>query len=298
MRQSYIPTVAELQAFLACAKLGTTTGAAQSLNLTQSAVSRSIQSAEARLGVQLFLRVRKRLLLSDAGRVFLREAERLLDGLDAAALNVMAFGGHRDVLRLAVLPTFGATWLIPRLTALQQVAPRVTFDISARLMQVDFDAEPFDAAIHRGVHPHPGVRTEHLADEVLVAVAAPELLARREAGDAGDAGLASLPLLQQSTRPTLWLDWFRDAGLDHRRISRGARFEHFGMIIEAAIAGLGVALVPQVLVAERLRGGVLALASARRVRSAQPYTLCYPDRSEDSDGFRAFRGWILEQAAG
>jgi len=294
MRQVYTPSIAELQAFTSCARTGATTRAAQSLNLTQSAISRSINSLEERLGVRLFHRVRQRLVLSDAGRALQRDAENLLADLDQAAITVMAFGGHGQVLRLAVLPTFASTWLIPQLHSFQSISSEVTFDISARLSAVDFETDPFDAAIQRGDHRSAGAQALMLMDEYLVVVAAPSLLEDRHVLE--DSELAKLPLLQQSTRPSLWLDWFRHAGLDPRTILRGARFDHFDMVINAAIAGLGVALVPEVLAQKGLAEGQLVLASKRRLLGVEPFTLIYPQRSEEIEGFVLFKDWLLEQA--
>lgn len=291
MRRNYIPTMAELQAFDALVRLGTTHTAAEALNLTQSAVSRTLGALEERLGVLLFHRVRQRLVISDAGRALHREARAILARADQAAMTVMAFGGHADVLRLAVLPTFGATWLIPRLAGFQAVAPTVTLDVATRLHAVDFAAEGFDAAIQRGPQRAVGAVTEHLIDERLVVVAAPALLPGGR--PLSDAALARLPLLQQSTRPDLWLDWFRDAGLDPRAILRGPRFEQFAMVIEAARAGLGAALLPEVLVAERLAEGSLCLASSRTRDSGTPYMLVYPPQSAELPSFRQFRDWVM-----
>ena len=108
--------------------------------------------------------------------------------------------------------------------------------------------------------------------------------------------LAELPLLQQATRPSLWLDWFRHAGRDPRTILRGARFDHFDMVMTAAVAGLGVALVPEMLVRNELRDGRLVLASERRLPGAEPYALLFPARSEAIAGFSRFRDWLVAEA--
>ena len=291
MRKSYIPTVAELDAFCACARLGTTTLAAKSLNLTQSAISRSVASLEERLGVNLFTRARQRLALSDAGRAFLPEAETLLVKLNEAAVSVMAFGGHGAIMRIAALPTFGRIWLVPRLARYQAHHPDVTFDVTARLSPVDFEDDPFDVAVMRGPHQAGGGDAIPLVAETLVVVAAPSLL--DDAAALSDEELLSLPLLQQSTRPTLWLDWFRHAALDPRRILRGARFDHFDMVLDAAKAGLGVALVPELLAREPLRDGSLRLASPRRFSSGETYMLFYPERSAENPVFTQFRDWLV-----
>lgn len=295
MRHAYTPTLPELQAFVQAAETGSTTRAAAALGLTQSAVSRSLNSLEARLGVRLFHRVRQRLVLSDAGRAMLREAGRILADLDDAALTVMSFGGHSEVLRIAALPTFGAIWLIPRLHRFAAGAPDVTFDMTATLEPVDFDRAPCDLAVLRGAPgPRPGLRSAVLVPERLVVVAAPALLPG--GGLLEDADLARLPLLQQATRPNLWLDWFLDAGLDPITILRGARFEQFGMVLAAARAGMGAALVPEVLVTADLASGALRLASRRWMTGALPYTLTWPERSEERASFRAFRDWLVEDA--
>ena len=291
MRHAYAPSFHELQAFVASAESGSATQAATTLGLTQSAVSRSINTLEARLGVKLFHRVRRRLVLSDAGRALLRDASRLLADLDQTALTVMSFGGHRDVLRLAALPTFGAVWLMPRLARFAEVAPEVTFDMATTLAPIDFDQGPFDFAVIRGL---PGAGDVVLAEERLVVVAAPQLLPEK-GKPLADKELARLPLLQQATRPNLWRDWFLDAGLDPITIARGARFEQFGMVLAAARAGMGVALVPEVLVTDEIARGELRLASTRSMLTDTPYILTYPPRSEDVAAFRTFRDWLVRQ---
>lgn len=291
MRHAYTPSFHELQAFVASAESGSATQAATTLGLTQSAVSRSINTLEARLGVKLFHRVRRRLVLSDAGRALLRDASRLLADLDQTALTVMSFGGHRDVLRLAALPTFGAVWLMPRLARFAEVAPEVTFDMATTLAPIDFDQGPFDFAVIRG-RQRPGDVV--LAEERLVVVAAPQLLPEK-GKPLADKDLARLPLLQQATRPNLWRDWFLDAGLDPITIARGARFEQFGMVLAAARAGMGVALVPEVLVTDEIARGELRLASTRSMLTDTPYILTYPPRSEDVAAFRTFRDWLVRQ---
>ena len=112
-----------------------------------------------------------------------------------------------------------------------------------------------------------------------------------------DAALARLPLLQQATRPSLWLDWFLDAGLDPITLLRGPRFEQFGMVLAAARAGLGVALVPEMLVQDDLAAGAVRLVSRRRMRTGTPYVMTYPVRSLGVPAFVAFRDWLIKDVA-
>ncbi|KQQ80839.1 LysR substrate-binding domain-containing protein [Aureimonas sp. Leaf324] len=292
MRPAYHPTIAELRAFVACMDKGSVTEAAASLNLTQSTVSRSLALLEDKLGVPLFHRVRKRLVPSDAGRLFAVDAAAVLARLDEASVKTMAFGGRREILNLAVLPTFAARWLAPRLVAFSRAEPGISLNVSARLGAVDFDRDGFDAAIRRvGAAAGSGGGLVLLADR-LCAVASPELLDGREAR--GEGALTGLPLLQQATRPTLWLEWFREAGLDARDILRGHRFEQFAMVVEGAVAGLGVALVPDFAVERELRAGLLTLASPRRLALPDPYTLLHPPRSLERPAFAKFHRWLRE----
>jgi LysR family glycine cleavage system transcriptional activator len=276
MRKAHIPKIGELQAFTACATLGTTTLAAEELNLTQSAISRALSSLEDRLGVPLFHRARQRLSLAPAGYAFLPRARSLLAELEDAAMSVMAFGGDRSVIRIAVLPSFGRRWLMPRLARLHASLPSLSFDIQARLDPVNFTTETCDLAIMRKPHETGDVHSTVLLTEKLIVVAAPALIGSRNALSTED--FLCLPLLQQSTRPTLWLDWFASLDVDLRHVLRGARADHFDMVIEMACAGMGVAIVPEVLVRPELASGALQRASARSLATGEDYTLITPRR--------------------
>jgi LysR family transcriptional regulator, glycine cleavage system transcriptional activator len=280
MRRAYTPSLPELQAFVQAAKTASATQAGDALGLTQSAISRSLASLEARLGVQLFVRARQRLTLSDAGRAFLPQAQAILAQLDAAALGVMSFGGQRQVIRIACLPSFAAVWLIPRLATFMAAHPDVAVDVSATLTPLDFATDARDAAIVRGPVSGP---CDVLADERLIVVAAPHLAATL----LDDAAIARLPLLQQATRPDLWLQWFGTG-----QVARGPRFEQFGMVLAAARAGLGVGLVPQVLAAPDIATGTLRQASARTMATQTPYVLTYAQRSQENAAFVALRAHL------
>ncbi len=252
--------------------MGTTIAAGEALGLSQSAVSRALASLEARLGLSLFLRFRRRLTLTDAGRSFLPEAERLLADLDRAARDVMGFGGG-PVLRIACLPTFAQIWLIPRLAEFMQKTG-TTVDLSTTLGPVGFERDPRDAAVLRG--PVEG-RSAVLAPDRLIAVAAP--------GRGDD--LARMPLLQQATRPDLWPAFLDGAP------ARGPRFETFGMVLAAARAGIGAALIPEVLVERDLAEGSLVRLSGRVLDGGAPYVLVWPARSEALPIFRALRAALI-----
>lgn len=289
IRSRHTPSVAELSALVACASLGTAAQAAEALGLTPSAVSRSIRGLEDRLGVALFDRRRQRLILSDAGRALVRDAQAILAQIDASARMVMAFGGSGAVLRLAVLPTFAAAWLIPRLARFAAEAPDVSIDLTAELGPVDFDDSPFDAAIQRADLARPGMVVTPLAEERLIVVAAPALIGT---GPVDPAGLSEFPLIQQSTRPQLWADWLAAAGAPAETDGRrGPRFAQFGMILAAARAGMGLAILPDIFVADALADGSLRRIGDTAIPGPAPYALIRPPR-EPGPALSRFEAWL------
>ena len=288
IRSRHTPTVAELSALTECARLGTAARAADALGLTPSAVSRSIRGLEDRLGVALFTRQRQRLLLTDAGRALVREADAILSQIDTAARTVMAFAGSGAVLRLAVLPTFAQAWLIPRVAAFAQAAPEVSLDVTAVLDPVDFSEGPFDAAIQRADLARPGTVVVPLAAERLIVVAAPSLLS-------GGAALDELPLIQQSTRPRLWADWFAATGEPERSGRRGPRLAQFGMILAAARAGMGAAILPDIFVSESLADGSLIRLGQGALPGPSPYALIRP-AGPPTPALARLQDWLAQDA--
>ncbi|MBR9863850.1 MAG: LysR family transcriptional regulator [Rhodobacteraceae bacterium] len=295
LRPNYTPSIPELRALVFCGDLGSVSRAADALNLTQSAVSRSIRSLEERLGVQLFHRVRKRLHLSDAGRAMVHESREILAALDRSARMTMAFGKGGDVLRLAVLPTLASTWLIPRLPEFLKACPDVSIDLTSALHPVDFDESPFDAAIQRAVLARKGTDVRHLLNETLITVAAPELL--DGAAELSPEQLAAFPLIQLATRPELWNDWFFQLGVRPQERLQGPRVQHFDMVISAAQAGLGIALLPDIFVQSALAAGSLRQVHPQGLDGATPYALIRPAARIDSPTIDSFADWLHRTAA-
>lgn len=289
-RQNYTPSVQELRALVTCGDLGSVSRSAVALNLTQSAVSRSIRSLEERLGVHLFHRVRKRLHLSDAGRAMVRESREILERMDSSARMIMAFGGGGDVLRLGVLPTFAANWLIPRLPEFLTLHPEVSIDLASTLHPVDFDESPFDAVIQRAMMARKDTDVFHLLEESLITVAAPSLIAvdQRLSGD----DLTRYPFIQLATRPELWDDWFANAGIARVDRLQGPRFQHFDMVISAAEAGMGIALIPDIFAQQAIASGALHKVHSGTMRGPTPYALIRPSSREVSSAVDAFTVWL------
>ncbi len=300
MAKAYIPTLSELQAFVACGHTLSMSKAAKELGLTQSAVSRAVVALENRMGVVLFHRMRQRLILSDTGRAFLRDAESILSNLDQSALRAMSFGA-RDVIRLHCLPCLAEAWLVPRLAAFNRLSPDVTFDLSTTSEPASDSRAPYDMMFHHPDQAPAGSTIFPLMAEHLIAVASPAL-ARQIRFETEDASLdeenrllTRYPLLQHETRAHLWLEWFGASQIDPLSFSRGTRFSQFGMIAAAAKAGMGVGLVPEALVAPDLRSANLARVSDRRLQGGQ-YALILPAERPTEGVALEFRDWLIAQA--
>ena len=294
-----IPSTQALLCFDAAARHESYTRAGQELALTQGAVSRQITALESYLGVTLFRRTRHGVALTDSGQDYARQIARRLEGLELDTLNVMARQHAGGSLALAAVATFATRWLIPRLPDLARLHPEIVVNIETRTRPFLFADEAFDAALYAGTAEQvlnwPGTSAVHLMDEEVLPVCSASLLGGKPALSAEE--VAELPLLQQSTRPDSWRQWFEAAGVDARQPLSGPRYELFSMLATAAAHGLGVALIPRMLVEDDLRRGDLVVACDRPLRGERGYYLVSPDRRDVLPAaLGKFRQWLVEQA--
>ncbi|TDQ57296.1 LysR family transcriptional regulator [Phaeovulum veldkampii] len=287
----FVPSTSLLRAFEAVCRTGSTAAAARELALTQGAVSRLVQTLEGQLGVALFRRERRRLVPTDAALAYSRDIRKALDLIGRASVQLRANPGG-GTLSLAILPTFGTRWLAPRLPRFLAMHPGVTINIGTRLRPFDFAKEGFDAAIHFGTDDWPEAGHMKLFDEVLVACAAPDLCR----GVTAPAELARLPLLQLESRPTAWDLWFRQHGLA-APAARGMLFDQFATLIQAAIHGAGVALLPAFLAEAEIAEGRLARIAGEDVRGLGSYYLVWPEAEAQHPPLVALRGWLAQDCA-
>ncbi|HEY9065086.1 MAG TPA: LysR family transcriptional regulator [Burkholderiaceae bacterium] len=291
-----IPSTAALTAFESAARHQSYTKAADELAVTQSAVCRQIAGLEDFLGVRLFRRSRRGVALTDAGLAYSRVVASRLDDVERDTLELMARGAEGGTLELGVVPTFATKWLLPRLPSFMQRHPGVRVHLTSRTRPFLFDDSGMDAAIHAGEAKWPGTEGVFLLPEQLIAVCSPRLIAPK--ASLARADWRRLPLLQQSTRPYVWRQWFASLGLEVEGDLAGPRLELFSMLTEAAIHGIGIALIPPFLVEDELRRGLLVQASTHTLRSDRSYHLIYPEGKAENAALAAFRAWIVEQAQG
>lgn len=304
-----LPSTQALACFEAAARHESYTRAAQELALTQSAVSRQILALEDFLGVALFRRTRHGVALTPAGNHYARQVAQRLQALERDTLDIMAHQGQGGALSLAAVPTFATRWLIPRLPQLAALHPDIVVHIDTRTRPFLFADTGLDAALYAGtleqVAQWPGIQAQLLLHEDVLPVCSPRLLevaAQRGLGRAyqpvAPQALTQLPLLQQSTRPYGWRQWFEAMGIEAPHALDGPRYELFSMLAMAATHGLGVALIPPLLIEAELARGELVVACAQLLRGERAYYLVYPAPTPaPSPVLVAFSAWLGAVAA-
>ena len=290
-----IPSTTALISFEAAARHESFTKAAQELSLTQGAICRQIASLEEFLGVELFRRSRRGVKLTEAGLSYSRRVATQLDAVERDTLSVMGQQGA-NVIELAVVPTFGTQWLLPRLKDFQQRHPEVTVNLTNRTRPFLFADTDFDAAIYFGDADWPGTESHRLMGENPMPVCSPSLLGDQQSLSA--TRIAELPLLQQTTRPYAWRQWFDAQALNVPRDMTGPRYELFSMLAQAAMHEMGVALIPPFLIQRELEERRLVIANPNALSSIKAYYLMIPERKVESASLRAFRDWLVNQAQG
>jgi DNA-binding transcriptional LysR family regulator len=288
-----LPSRSALTAFEAAARHESFTSAALELSLSESAVSRQVAALENQLGIRLFNRVKKRVKLTRAGALYSKQVRKSLFQLERDMTNIMAYAGGREILELALLPTFGSQWLIPRLPRFYNLHPETTINTSARSVMFLIKETIFDAAIHYGQPNWPGTVSDFLFREEVVTVCHPRLMKEIRLEKVED--IDRCPLLHLTSRPDAWNEWLKPIGLSGISTLFGSRHEHFSTLISAACAGLGLALIPRFLITEELKRQQLVVPFEHQLKKDDAYYLVYPEENLSGSALQQFRGWLLEE---
>jgi LysR family glycine cleavage system transcriptional activator len=293
-----IPSLQALACFDAAARHESYTRAAQELALTQSAVSRQLGALEEFLGIALFRRTRHGVALTPEGADYARQIAPRLQALERDTLDAMSRQGTAGSIALAAVPTFATRWLMPRLPRLNAQHPELVVHIETRTRPFLFADTGLDAALYSGtpeqVANWAGTRATALIEEEVVPVCAPALLGGRRRLQ--PAELTGLPLLQQSTRPEAWRQWFDVMQVDAPLALSGPRYELYSLTAAAAAEGLGLALVPRLLIEPELARGELVVACPRPLKSGRSYWLVLPERGQERPALTRFAAWLQQQA--
>ena len=287
------PTIHELLAFDAVARCDSLTQAASTLCITVSAVSKQISSLEDFVGRQLLQKNGRGVGLTAHGRVYWQKVAGSLRALEAATFEMQSGDGVAGVLTLASVPTFLTKWLIPRLPNFRKISPSVTLSFSQHLGPLEEMPWGVDAAIRYGNGEWPGVVAEYIAGKEFVLVASPDLTAADRIRQPAD--VPGNTILHHEGAMNAWQQWATSHGIASSRVQPGPRFAQYSAVIQAAVSGLGVALVPHILVIEELADESLVVPCGETITVAQGHYLCFrPDRS-NLPALAEFRKWILSQ---
>ncbi|MDM3871196.1 LysR substrate-binding domain-containing protein [Porticoccus sp. W117] len=297
-----IPSTSMLLAFDTAARLGSFTKAAHELHQTQGAVSRQVSALESQLGVRLFNRQHKTITLTEVGSSYARDVHDILRELRRVTLKAVTQTDNQ-LLNLAILPTFGTKWLIPRLSEFLTQYPSITMNFISKLERFDLAQENIHAAIHYGLPDWPNCSEEYLMAEQTVPVCSAEFFRQnifRQDNSQSVEDLMALPLLHLESRPSDWSNWFASYGLPYSE-PPVMQFEQFYIMTQAATANLGVALMPKFLVQTELKAGDLieVPVDGEPVKTLDKteipaYYLIFPDDQKDYKPLIQFKEWLVK----
>ena len=288
-----LPPLNALRAFEAAARHLSFTRAAEELFVTQAAVSHQVKALEEHLGRKLFRRLNRALLLTDDGQAYLPAVSRAFALLNEATRDLLT-KETPGPLTVSALPSFAARWLVPRLGRFRKAWPDIDLRIDPSAELVDFAAGDVDVGIRYGRGKYPGMRADWLMTEDIFPVCSPQLLEGdhplREPDD-----LEHHVLLHDDGHGD-WRTWLLAASVDRVDPARGPIFTDSSMLIQAAMAGQGVALARGVLAADELAAGRLVRPFTLSLPTEYAYYLVCPQETADRPKIVAFREWLLDEA--
>ncbi|MBL8658896.1 MAG: transcriptional regulator GcvA [Rhodospirillales bacterium] len=292
-----LPPLNALRAFEAAARHLSFTRAAEELNVTQAAISHQVKALEEQLGLPLFRRLNRALVLTDEAQALFPVVRRALDDL-AEALERLYSRNAAGALTVSVLPSFAVKWLVPRMSLFQDQHPGIDLRITAADRLVDFVRDSVDVAVRFGAGDWPGLRADFVVAEHVTPVCAPALAARLRVPD----DLASMTLLHEEMAPIprfpVWETWLRAAGAKGVNHDKGPRFSHTHIMLQAAIDGHGVALAQMLFAADDIAEGRLVAPFALKLPTGYAYYVVCLAAAADRPKIRAFREWVIAGAKG
>lgn len=292
--QDKLPNTKALQVFSAVAQEMSVTRAASALHMTQSAVSRQLLGLEALLGVELFRREKQRLYLSTVGSQYLQEISPLLDRLKQACNRLQQ--ANSSSLKIGIEPALASRWLIPRLADFKLQNPGVDIELLTDIKQLYQQAGELDVGFLFGDGQFSDASSHYFMAEKLVAVCTPALLKTQAVAKTLVQSL-NFPILHHTAAYSTSQAWLLAAGLSQSQIDSlpGSRLGSFGLIVDLAKQGLGMAIVPEYFVKSDLLGDELVLACEKFLPSDKAYYLVMPKHSESRPTALLFRNWVLAQ---
>ena len=287
-----LPPLNALRAFEAAGRHLSFTKAAEELNVTQAAISHQVKALEERLGMTLFRRLNRALLLTDAGQSYLPPLREAFDRMAEATLRLRAHDARRT-LTITTLPSIAAKWLVPRLGRFRAAHPDIDLRLDASLHLTDFARENVDAALRYGRGKWDGMRADRLMTEDFFPVCNPALL-EGEHPLRQPSDILHHTLLHDDSR-TDWTMWFLAAGIEGGDPTRGPAFTDSSLVLQAAVDGQGVALGRSALAAADLDAGRLVKPFDISLEAEFAYYLVCPLATSEHPKIASFRAWLLTE---
>ena len=275
-----LPPLASLRPFEAAARLGSMSAAARELGVSQPAISRTLAHLESHFGQPLFRRSHRGLALTDAGRALQRAVEAAFTLLAEASAGIRAPDRDRTVW-LTANSGFAQQWLAQRLPELRRAMPQLFLRLTTSDRDEELDAGDYDLVVRFGTGQWPRMRSTQLLPERVMPVCAPRYLAKRRrlakaASPAVLAGEHLLHLDESSSRWLTWTSWFAAQGLKPRLERPALLYASYPLLLQAALAGEGIALGWQALIERPLADGSLVPLLPPLERDSHGYFLCRP----------------------
>ena len=289
-----LPPLNALRVFDAAARHLSFTKAADELFVTQAAVSHQIKSLEDFLGLKLFRRRNRSLLLTEEGQNYYLDIKEIFTSINEATRKLQARSA-KGALTVSLPPSFAIQWLVPRLSGFNAAYPGIDVRIQAVDLEEDKLADDVDVAIFYGRGNWTGLRTERLYAEFLLPVCAPTILTG-EHGLKVPADLANHTLLHDTSRRD-WMAYTRQLGVPQINVQQGPIFSHSAMVVQAAVHGQGIALVNNVMAQSEIEAGRLVCPFNDVLVSKNAFYLVCHDSQAELGKIASFREWILALAS-
>jgi LysR family transcriptional regulator, glycine cleavage system transcriptional activator len=288
---SKLPPLNSLRAFASAAKHESFAKAALDLGVTQGAISKQIAVLEDYLGIDLFKRGIRNVKATKAAKTYLISIDSAFDILLKATQKLSKISA-RETLNISILPSLGNQWLLPKIQDFQTLHPYCKVNIKVGNGAIDFEKSETDIATRIGKKgDFKNLCKEKLMDENLLCVCSPTLLKKHSIKNVKDLVNSDL-LIQHSTRPTTWIDYFKSHKIKKMDLKYKISFESFFMICDAAKDGLGFALIPDFLIREEIKNGSLVIAFKYKFKSEYAYYLIHPKQNSALPKIVDFKYWI------
>ncbi|MBP1851567.1 LysR substrate-binding domain-containing protein [Rhizobium halophytocola] len=289
-----LPSMTALRVLLAVAERGSTSAAAASTNLSQSAVSKQLIAFEKLIGSPAFSRTPRGMVATEVGAIYIEHARMALKAMEDAMLKVARLKPGPRVLRLQVPPILGDRWLLPRFAEFTEAHPDIEVQFTTFVSPTQ--SEVPDGIFRFVIEPPAGEVAHFLFGRDVLLVSAPSYWAKHGSPETVEEA-AGGEMLEHPQTALHWQHFAESRGRAGLPVRHTTRFGYYTMVIRAALAGQGMALMPRGLIVEDLAAGRLVNPAGLSYRSAYGYWFARPDLPEVSQSMQVFESWLLKVAA-